>query len=80
MKTTNKSLPAWRLPPCFLKSKYVNKNLYARCAQLVFNQQGHTPRVATISPSEAIAIIEQYSFINVRNCLSLKSVTSDVCR
>ena len=39
--------------------------------QLVFNQKGHTPKVATISPSEAIPIV---CITDIRNGLSLKLV------
>lgn len=65
--TKQKSLPSWSL---HYLSKYVN-NFISKIDQLVFNQKGHTPKAATISPSEAIPII---CITDIRNGLSLKLV------
>ena len=65
--TKQKSLPSWSL---HYLSKYVN-NFISKIDQLVFNQKGHTPKAATISPSEAIPII---CITDIRKGLSLKLV------
>lgn len=41
----------------FFLSEYISKNLASTSAQLVFNQEGHTPRAA-VGPSEAVPVIE----------------------